>query len=200
MAGAAKGQPPGQEAAAAHWPGTSPVPGASLGAAWAGKGSAPRFSLPPPLSHRQPEQSGRQASQLPFTLPQARTQAPRELTAQLQSEPAGRQPGPGVALGCFLETPTSSGPGRQLCTKEAGNKTETPPPPSFLSLSSLLRQKAGTEPGQCSLALQDGLGPHPLQQPPLANISARCLFTHRTQAGPGSYSSPTFLGTVPTYP
>lgn len=131
MAGAAKGQPPGQEAAAAHWPGTSPVPGASLGAAWAGKGSAPRFSLPPPLSHRQPEQSGRQASQLPFTLPQARTQAPRELTAQLQSEPAGRQPGPGVALGCFLETPTSSGPGRQLCTKEAGNKTETPPPPQL---------------------------------------------------------------------
>lgn len=66
-----------------------------------------------------------------------------------------------VELCRFLKAPTLSGPGKQLCTKEAGSKLDRvdrdPSPPASCPSA----PPPGSE-GQCSPALHTRLCPHPL--------------------------------------
>lgn len=151
--------------------------------AWAGKGRAPRFSLPLPLS-----QAGR-AEWTPSL------SAPHHASASQNPGPTGahgtaavracRRPARAWGRTGLLSRNTHPLWSWQAALHQRGRKQDGDTSPPQLPVPELTPEKAGTEPGQCSPALQGGLGPHPLQQP-LANTSARCLFAHRTQAGPGT--------------
>lgn len=127
---------------------------------WSGpaeRGSVPTWSPPheAPATHRL---SRRPASHLPLPLhePEPRPRQGRTLRGPwgakgpaLQWGPAGRPRdlGPGCAARS-RKAPTLSGPGRQLCTKEAGSKRDGDPP-SFLPPQHGLRRPGA---GAASLA------------------------------------------------